>query len=423
MVRFKILLILLLIPTLADAQLTAPGSRTVRYTSYPSLPGVKDPVFIYCNVSGNQKGELRATSPGGTGPFNFAWYRWNEVSGSFSDLIFAENGVAGSSVTNLSEGGYRVVISGGFDATLTGWIHIDRPYANAQLQNRTCDYVALKGLAVADTFFYKDPLTRASIKLPNAVTFLWSSNPQSVIPFPDIEINPQTFTPPLEDVTYAIQVSDSFGCVNEASFFYESIHVKAEFSAEPVKGEAPLEVAFTDKSVRGTYKYTWDFGETTADGKKVPAWVVNKDSLWIFAEPVTHKYFIPGSYSVSLTIESEQHCVDSFRLEPDIEVEPSDLGIPNVFSPDGDGINDYFIPESKSLRYIAVEIFSRSGVRVYRFVGGSEELAGWQGWDGNVNETSIKASPGVYYYVIRALGWDDVKYDSKEQRGFVYLYR
>jgi len=404
-------------------QLSAPGSRTVRYTVYPSSPLVHDPIFIYCNSSGSQKGELRAASPKGTGPFNFTWYRWNDALNTFNELIRTDNGVLSSTVSNLDEGGYRVVISGGYDTTLTGWMHIDRPVAQASLRNRTCDYVALSGGIAADDFFYDDIATGSRIKLPNGVRFLWSSDPESVIPFPDFEKNPQTFTPPLEDVTYNLQVSDSFGCVTESSFFYESIHVKAEFTADPVKGDAPLEVLFTDKSVRGNYKYTWDFGEKTPDGKKVPDWVVNKDSLWIFAEPVSHKYFIPGEYSVSLTIESDLHCIDSFRLEPEIVVDPSDLEIPNVFSPNGDGINDYFIPFSKSLRYIAVEIFSRSGIRVYNFIGEGENLAAWKGWDGNVNESSSKASPGVYYYVIRALGWDDIKYDGKPQRGFVYLYR
>jgi hypothetical protein len=79
--------------------------------------------------------------------------------------------------------------------------------------------------------------------------------------------------------------------------------------------------------------------------------------------------------------------------------------------------------ESKSLRWINVEIFSRSGLKVYSFTGEGDILSQWKGWDGNVNGTSIKASPGVYFYIIRAIGWDDVLYDTKEQRGFVYLYR
>jgi gliding motility-associated-like protein len=106
-----------------------------------------------------------------------------------------------------------------------------------------------------------------------------------------------------------------------------------------------------------------------------------------------------------------------------IVVEPSDLDIPNVFTPNDDGMNDRFIVQKKSLRYLSVEVFSRSGKMVYNFKGEGESLRNWEGWDGKVNNTSADATPGVYFYIIRALGWDDISYDSKEQRGFVYLYR
>lgn len=421
--RYFITIIAAFIAITASAQLTAPGMSAVRYTAYPSAPAVKDPVFVFCNSTGNQKGNLTATSPGGTGPFTFSWYRWNSTTRGFTDFILTQTGVFTSSISNLSEGGYRCIISGGYSGTLTGWIHIDKPYSQASLQNRTCDYVALKGRAVADTFYYYDPSGGVPVKLQNRVKFLWSSDPSSVIPYPDFELNPQTFTPPLVDVTYRLQVSDSFGCVSQSSFFYESIHVKAEFSAEPVKGEAPLEVTFTDKSVRGNLRYRWNFGELTPEGKKKPDWVVNKDSLWLFSTPFTHTYYYPGEYSVSLTVESNLHCIDSFRLAEKIVVEPSDLEIPNVFTPDGDGINDNFRVMSKSLKWVSMEVFSRSGIRVYLFYGEGEKLSAWEGWDGNVNDSSIKASPGVYYYIVKARGWDDIKYESKEYRGFVYLYR
>lgn len=430
--RNFLVILAFLVPCIATAQLSAPGMNALRYTSYPSAPAVKDPVFVFCNSTGTQKGSLTAQSPGGTGPHNYSWYKWNNTTRGFTDFIKTETGVMTSTLNNLAEGGYRVIIGGGYTTTLTGWIHIDKPFSMAQLQNRTCDYVALKGRAVADTFFYYDPTAGTPVKLPNKVKFLWASDPASVIPYPDFEINPQTFTPPLVDVTYKLQVSDSFGCSSMSSFFYKSIHVKAEFSADPVNGdknetkitgEAPLEVTFTDKSARGNYKYTWNFGEETADRKKKPDWVVNKDSLWIFSNPFTHTYFIPGEYSVSLTVESDLHCIDSFRLEQKIVVEKSELGIPNVFSPDGDGLNDNFRIESKSLKYVSMEVFSRSGLRVYYFYGEGDRLAAWEGWNGNVNESSVKASPGVYFYIIKARGWDDVDYSSKEQRGFVYLYR
>jgi PKD repeat protein len=379
-----------------------------RTASYPSDPESNDQVFIYCSSTGTETGTLNAVSPGGSGPFNFSWSRWSDISKSFSIPVKTETGVTSSSVSNLEEGGYKVIISGGIDTSFTGWIFIDKPFSLAELQNRTCDYVALRGKAAVDTFYYNDPSNGNLIRLQNGVRFLWSSDPESSIPYPDFDINPQTFNPPLEDVTYNLHVSDSFGCFSKSSFFYESIHVKADFSVDPDKGEAPLEVTFTDKSIRGN-EYFWEFGDS-------------RDSTSDLSAPEPHIYYKPGEYSVKLTIKSVLNCIDSLRFDK-IIVEPSMLDIPNVFTPDGDGLNEKFVVESKSLRFISVEVFSRSGLKVYGFNGEGENLRAWDGWDGHINNTSAKAAPGIYFYVIRAIGWDDVDYDGREQKGFVYLYR
>ena len=406
--RYNFFAAIILFPAFCLAQITSPTSSAVRYTAYPSAPGKKDQIFIFCNTSGSQKGSMTAVSPGGTGPWDFTWNMWSDVTKDFTINVKTDLSVTSSTLTSLNEGGYKVRISngGGYDTSLVAWIHIDKPYALASLKNFTCDYVALGGKAAIDTFFYRDPANGINVKLRNAYAFLWSSTPPSTIPYPNIELNPVTFTPPLEDVVYKLQVTDSFKCVSESSFPYVSIHVKADFSVEPDKGEAPLEVLFSDKSVRAS-KYTWEFGD---------------DSLSTLKDPLPHIYYRPGEYSVKLTIESDQLCVDSLRFDK-IVVEPSELQIPNVFTPDGDGLNDYFIVESKSLRKLSVEIFSRSGMKVYNFAGEGQQLSEWRGWDGTVNNSSSKATPGVYFFIIHALGWDDVVYDSKEYRGFLHLYR
>lgn len=406
--RFAFLISALLLPVTIMGQLTAPGMNAVRRTSYPSSPGVKDPIFVFCNPSGIAKGNLNAVSPGGTGPFTFSWYKWSDATKGYTQLIKTETGLASSAISNLDEGGYRVNISNGsgYSTYLTGWIFTDKPYALAKLQNRTCDYVALSGTAAVDTFYYSDPSGGQRLRLPNGIKFLWSSDPVSAIPYPDIEINPQTFSPPLVDVTYKLRVTDSLTCSTESSFFYESIHVKADFSVEPSSGEAPLEVTFTDKSVRAE-TFRWEFGD---------------DSVSVLINPRPHTYYIPGEYSVKLTIESALHCIDSVRFDK-IVVDDSYLAIPNVFTPNEDGFNDKFMVDKTSLRYISINIFSRNGIKVYGFYGEGQILKEWDGWDGRVGNTSAKASPGVYFYIIKALGWDDVKYDSKEYRGFVYLYR
>jgi gliding motility-associated-like protein len=415
-VRYFSLIIILLLPAFCKAQLSAPGANAVRYTSYPSST-VKDPVFIFCGASGSQKGLINASSPSGTAPFNFTWYKWSDVTKSFSILFKTQTGVTTSSASDLDDGGYRVLISGGKDTTLTGWVFIDKPFSSAALQNFTCDYVALKGQAAIDIFKYRNIANGDSITLPNKASFLWSSDPPSSIPYPDFYLDPRTFDPPLVDVTYKLEVSDDFGCKSESSFFYKSIHVKADFTADPVKGEAPLVVTFTDNSVRAS-RYKWEFGDSIAS-----ALTIRQTYSSVSSTPDPHTYYIPGEYSVKLTVESDLHCIDSMRLDQKIIVDESELHVPNVFTPNGDGINDNFMIEAKSLSSLSVEIFSKSGVKVYSFYGEGKLITDWKGWDGNVNNTSAKASPGVYFYVMKASGWDNKRYSGKEYRGFVYLYR
>jgi len=374
-------------------------------TDYPATAR-HDPVFIFCVSGDGDTGSLTAASPGGTAPFTFVWTRYDPATNSYSIPVKTETGVT-STAGGLAEGGYKVSISdgSGYNTDLYAWVNLDKPFARAALMNFTCDYVALDGTKAPDNFNYYDPSTGIPRRLPNGVRHLWSSTPPSAIPFPDLEIDPVTFSPPLVDVRYTLQVTDSFGCVSSSSFDYTSIHVKADFTAEPTNGEAPLEVTFTDKSVRGLH-YTWKFGD---------------DSISLRPDPGTHTYYIPGVYYAVLTIESALTCSDTDSIK--ITVDPSTLKIPNVFTPNDDGINDFFVPEKKSLKYVNPQIFAKSGHRVYFYEGEGEKLQEWQGWDGKINNSERRAIPGTYYYVMRAVGYDDIEYKGKQYCGALYLFR
>lgn len=402
--KLYIPILLLTSSLIANAQITAPGSSATRFTGYLST-GLNDPVFIFCNSSGSTTGQLTASSPGGTPPYDYTWTRWDETSSAFSIPVTQELGVVTSEISGLSEGGYRVEISdgSGYDTALTAWVHLDKPLSVASLRDFKCNYVALSGYAAIDTFYYSDVNNGTDIMLSNDYRFIWSSDPESSIPYPELDLDPQTFNPPLEDVWYNLHVVDSFGCAADSSFFYESIHVSADFEIDPNQGEAPLKVFITDNSVRAS-TYRWEFGD---------------DSVSYLSEPISHIYYFPGTYTLSLYIESELFCKDSTSLK--VTVEPSSLNIPNVFTPDGDGNNDFFFVDNQSLKSIFVQIFSKNGHRVYVYDGRGDALKDWQGWDGTIG--SSKASPGIYFYIIRARGWDDVVYEGKEFRGFLYLYR
>lgn len=126
-------LIIILLPLAVQAQITAPGSRAVRYTTYPVTPG-HDPVFIFCDGTGGATGTLEASSPGGTAPFTFTWTRYNQAGGGFSIPVKTESGTT-SRATGLAEGGYRVQIAdgGGYTTELIAWVSIDRPVGTGSI--------------------------------------------------------------------------------------------------------------------------------------------------------------------------------------------------------------------------------------------------------------------------------------------------
>ena len=90
----------------------------------------------------------------------------------------------------------------------------------------------------------------------------------------------------------------------------------------------------------------------------------------------------------------------------------SELAVPNVFTPNGDGINDYFEVTTDGTRVYEFSIFTRTGTRVYH------SLSPRIFWDGKSN-SGHDLKEGVYYYVIEET--DDP--DPFEKAGFMHLYR
>lgn len=89
----------------------------------------------------------------------------------------------------------------------------------------------------------------------------------------------------------------------------------------------------------------------------------------------------------------------------------SNLEAPNAFSPNGDGINDYYnVFNVKSIVSFNAAIYNRWGRQLYSWGIdgiGCEEC----GWDGTYKGKPVKA--GVYYVVIDAVGADGIKYEIR----------
>lgn len=80
--------------------------------------------------------------------------------------------------------------------------------------------------------------------------------------------------------------------------------------------------------------------------------------------------------------------------------------IPNVFTPNGDGVNDIFRVDASGFEELTVSIFNRYGEVVYRYYG----LNG--SWDGHTH-AGIKVSPGVYYVFVKVSSGGETQTDQE----------
>jgi gliding motility-associated-like protein len=115
----------------------------------------------------------------------------------------------------------------------------------------------------------------------------------------------------------------------------------------------------------------------------------------------------PDDIRYLLTVTTNKGCSDTSSMFIKVLKDPP---VPNIFSPNGDGIHDtWVIPFLDSYPGCTVEIVNRYGYLIYRSVGYPKP------WDGKVN--GIDVPVGTYYYVI------DPKNGRKKKAGYVDIIR
>jgi gliding motility-associated-like protein len=90
------------------------------------------------------------------------------------------------------------------------------------------------------------------------------------------------------------------------------------------------------------------------------------------------------------------------------------LDMPNIFTPNDDGVNDFVIPPKMyGISKISIDIFDRWGNNI--FSSNDEELK----WNGKT-KSNIACGAGVYYYILSYTNYCDKEFIKK---GFVQLIR
>ena len=98
--------------------------------------------------------------------------------------------------------------------------------------------------------------------------------------------------------------------------------------------------------------------------------------------------------------------------------------LPNIFTPNGDGVNEIFQPKSASpLRSVHFKAFNRWGVKVFESTTTSRIFINWDG-GGAVGESgsSGKVSDGLYYYLAE-VEFADAANTKTTYKGWVQIVR
>lgn len=315
------------------------NTQTLSITAPPLLTSSLTQSAILCNGGTANAG---INTSGGTPGYTYSW----------------SNGQTTSAIAGISAGNYSVSITDSNGCTNTHTLSVTEP---APL---------ILSSACSDSICEGDS-TLISVT-PNGgtpvYTYVWLPVPQSGSAF---SVSPNSTT------VYSVTVTDANGCVSAMQTCTVAVLPEPNALFDTISnGQYGSIYSFNDNSTGGTSWY-WDFGDGNTSNEQNPI----------------HTFPGAGTYTVTQVVYNQFGCPDTFQITVDFE---EGIIIPNVFTPDGDGVNDVWFIASSGLKEYHIAIYDRWGLKVF------ESTADQIRWDGR-STAGVLLSDGTYYYVLTAV--------------------
>lgn len=435
----------------------APSYRSTTAYSYTGLgtPRKDDSIYVYFR---GQKGNLHAGTPL---PAVFQWDSLQLVGEQLTYIPFkTESNVLLSSCAGLRSGYYRVRIqSTESQDTLGAWICQDTfQFSHIEVLNNSCENLQLKPITRPSAdgysryFYYDLGLFPTPFKtyfprgnVPYILRAAWSAD---AVIRPNVsganegwttQVSPFISGPaPLVGATYTACLTNIFGDTLQRST--GAIPAKATLArflissdqelipqADTLRGEAPLSLSFNGSPSGNAESFNWK-GFKNMSSRRIGALLPEVDWEESGFNTVRREdalaYTLTDKFPIQLRVSNSHGCADSLIrwVRVDSSLFDSEL-VPNLFSPNGDGNNDFFKLKAdrnnklRSIRTLEITLFNRNGESVF-----SSSKIDFS-WDGKASGTNYACPPGVYFWVIKATGYDKKRYKGKEYRGLVHLFR
>ncbi|MHB8260881.1 MAG: gliding motility-associated C-terminal domain-containing protein [Bacteroidia bacterium] len=210
--------------------------------------------------------------------------------------------------------------------------------------------------------------------------------------------------------TYTFALSNSFGCsyTSPKTFIIKDTNLaKAGFYITPTSGCEPLSV----------------YGSNLSNNTNAQVWYMNGDSA--NTQNLSYTFTDTGRHTIILfAYETLRQCSATTTQTVIVKYCPPDsihITVPNVFSPNGDNINDTWQLLIYNYNYTISNyqctIYDRWGIKVFAATNPSD------GWSGKTTSGEV-CSEGAYFYVIKLTATNSLgKTDQKEFKGFLELVR
>lgn len=299
-------------------------------------------------------GSVLTGTPGGGGDDTFYTFSW-------SDGLFP---VSSNSVSPAGSQWYYLTLADGCSDPVTDSVFIEVLPPIQPL------------VTLSDTLCFGETGGFAAAEVTNAGSFTVSWEGPG-------EASGNTITANAGSVVALNVIDDVYGCTFDSLVLVPSYTpVSALFSTNPNADCIPFDnqpVEFIDFSQFGITGL-WDLGN-------------GETAEYTAGERIFASFEQAGDYTASLILFNEGGCEASFELGVCI-LPPTPIFIPDIFSPNDDGLNDVLFVRGLGIESMQFEVYDRWGERVF------ESQHPDNGWDGRFRGRTMPS--GAYTWVLKA---------------------
>ena len=320
-----------------------------------------------------------SASFGNGGPYN---YLWNE--GSTTSAI---------TISPLTNTNYQVTVTDG----------CSMPTNEALTVNVSPNPEALFAVSCFPDPYVSQFTDESIIDTGNITSWFWD--------FDDGNISTEQH--PVHDYSSAttynvnLTVTSADGCIDEYSLLVQSPPI-ASFSPYPPESTTanPI-IEFTDASINNITTWNWNFGDGSSTTTTIP--------IFTAGGTLPHTYDSAGIYKITLMVTDINGCLDTASEYVQI-FEEYILFAPNTFTPNGNGLNEEFMPVGVGFDNNNFEmlIYDRWGDLIFKTRDYKKP------WDGKANNGTKEAQADVYVWMINST---DPKKKKHQYIGHVTLVK